>query len=562
MRCKQCIFQEIPSAASPGNDVRIEICPTCSVDECKISSSKGKKAVFNIELITTPIQRLIMECFPVKIEWSEVFGRYLVATRDIQQGELIFQIEPIISGPTPSYTEPEWLCMSCYKATKKKTMVRCSDCQWPFCSSECAEDEVHQEYECLVLTRAKVLPEENYQESITLMQLLRCLLLKNKDPTGWQQIQSMESHVEGRKNSSNDVWERWRKEEIKFIRETLGLKEFDDEEINFVSGVLSMNAFGSNDIHGPKHRHGSYLYYLGAMASHDCSPNADYEVDANQDFNLKASIDIPKGTQITLSYALPFQGTLLRREYLKDYFFDCCCNRCSDSTEFGSYFSALKCASCENGILLPEYSLHEESPWKCSETLCKGLKSVSEVSAHIKNFETLRESPPYVIDTKNCLVNIENLEELMEKGKPIFHPNHFCLMGVEFELINKLQYYLEIKQIPMSWNDRLLELTRKHIDIGQKIWHGWNDRYGRLLFMLQSGLLNSLSTKCQKDFGEKGEADTQRIIKDIMRVRNEAKNILLSKPSGSYENQLGLKLKLIMDKEATEADLIERLKKL
>ncbi|ODN02118.1 Protein msta, isoform A [Orchesella cincta] len=558
MRCKQCIFQEAPSTSSLGNDgdVPVEICQKCSVDE---NGKVVKKAFFNIDLITTPIQRLIMECFPVKIEWSEVFGRYLVATRDIHQGELIFQIEPIISGPTPSYTEAEWLCMSCYKATKKKTMLRCPDCQWPFCSSECAEDEVHDEYECLVLAKAKVLPEENYQENITLMQLLRCLLLKTKDPTGWQQMMSMESHIEGRKNSSSDVWERWRKEEIKFIRETLGLKEFDEEEINFVSGVLSMNAFGSNDIHGPKHRHGSYLYYLGAMASHDCSPNADYEVDANQDFNLKASVDISKGSQITLSYALPFQGTLLRREYLKDYFFDCCCARCSDSTEFGSYFSALKCSSCENGHLLPEYSLLEESPWKCSEAVCQGQKQVSEVSAIIKGFETLRESPPYVIDSKNCLVDIENLEELMEKGKPLFHPNHFCLMGVEFELINKLQYYLEIKQIPMSWNDRLLELTRKHIEIGQMVWNGWNDRYGRLLFMLQAGLLNSLSSKCQKD---SSETDTQRVIKEIMRVRNEAKNILLSKPSGSYEHQLGLKLKLIMDKEATEADLIERLKKL
>lgn len=86
------------------------------------------------------------------------------------------------------------------------------------------------------------------------MQLLRCLLTKNKDPEGWQQILSMESHVKGRKNSTSEVWERWRKEEIKFVHDTLGLHEFDEEEINFVSGVLSMNAFGSNDIHGLRHR--------------------------------------------------------------------------------------------------------------------------------------------------------------------------------------------------------------------------------------------------------------------------------------------------------------------
>lgn len=229
-------------------------------------------------VIANPLHQLIMELVPVKIEWSEVFGRYLVATRDIRQSELIFQVEPIVAGPTPSYTEKEWICMSCFRATKKKTMIRCSDCQWPFCCRDCEEvkteylshsslisksnflclrlfqDEVHRELECLILAKAKVLPEDSYSDHITLMQLLRTLLVKHKDPEGWQQILSMESHVDGRKHSTSEVWERWRQEEIKFIHDTLDLREFTEEEINFVSGVLSMNAFGSNDIHGVRHR--------------------------------------------------------------------------------------------------------------------------------------------------------------------------------------------------------------------------------------------------------------------------------------------------------------------
>lgn len=104
------------------------------------------------------------------------------------------------------------------------------------------------------MAKAKVVPEDNYTDHITLMQLLRCLLSKHKYPEGWEQILTMESHVEGRKQSTHEVWERWRKEEIKFIHDTLGLMEFSEEEINFVSGVLSMNAFGSNDIHGVRHR--------------------------------------------------------------------------------------------------------------------------------------------------------------------------------------------------------------------------------------------------------------------------------------------------------------------
>lgn len=320
-------------------------------------------------------------------------------------------------------------------------------------------------------------------------------------------------------------------------------------------------------------RHGSYLYYLGAMAAHDCAPNTDYEVDENQIFNLKAIVNIPKGSQITLSYALPFQGTLLRRDYLKDYFFLCSCKRCSDALEFGSYFSALKCSSCDSGCLLPDHPLVDESPWKCSESNCKGQKSAVEVSKLLKDYDNMRESSEYNSDTTDYLKNIENLERLLEYGKPLFHANHFSLMGVEFELIQKIQYYLELNKISWKWNEKLLTLTRKHIEVGQLIWPGWNDRYGRLLYLLQAALLNSIvkPKKCHYDDASSSiissepvatDESSKRVIREVMKVRREAKTILLSKPAGSYEHMLGLKLKSIMNLENTEADLVTRVQKL
>lgn len=299
------------------------------------------------------------------------------------------------------------------------------------------------------------------------------------------------------------------------------------------------------------------------MAAHDCSPNTDYEVDENQIFNLKAIVDIPKGSQITLSYALPFQGTLLRRDYLKDYFFDCCCKRCGDALEFGSYFSALRCSECADGFLLPDHPLAELSPWKCSETSCKGVKSAYEVNNILKDFDNLRESNEYASDTNDFMKNVSNLETLIVKGRPYFHPNNFCLMGVEFELIQKIQYYMEIGKIPLKLNDKLLELTRKHIEVGQLIWPGWNDRYGRLLYLLQAGLLNSLavSDRSSQVIERYGESQA-KILKEVMRIRSDAKMILLSKPPGSYEHSLGLKLKQIMNAEATEADLIAKIEKI
>lgn len=164
MPCKQCIFQEITASLSSSSkktdtdDERKERCQKClcngssSVDRIGEKAVEGKTGTNKPKpkyaskptglkglVITDPIVRLIMETFPVKIEWSENYGRYLVATRNIQRQELIFQVEPIVAGPTPSYTEKDWICMACFRIAKKKTMVRCSDCQWPFCSESCSD---------------------------------------------------------------------------------------------------------------------------------------------------------------------------------------------------------------------------------------------------------------------------------------------------------------------------------------------------------------------------------------------------------------------------------------
>lgn len=149
MRCKQCIFQEtsLSSTSSRGNDdIPTKICQQCSVSGSggvpTLTGATVKHEAKPTQLkhllgISDPLRLLIMESFPVKIEWSGALGRYLVATRNIARSELIFQVEPIVAGPTPSYTEKDWLCMSCFRLAKKKTMIRCSDCQWPFCCKEC-----------------------------------------------------------------------------------------------------------------------------------------------------------------------------------------------------------------------------------------------------------------------------------------------------------------------------------------------------------------------------------------------------------------------------------------
>lgn len=136
------------------------------------------------------------------------------------------------------------------------------------------------------------------------------------------------------------------------------------------------------------------LYDVAFLLSHDCTPNTSHSDDERRVLSLRASVAIPRGRPITLSYAYTIQvrpgpalrprlvtsrlrlnrlfrclpqGTLKRREHLKESkFFDCCCPRCSDPTELGTLCSALMCPRCGRPAVLPSDPLQAEAPWRCT----------------------------------------------------------------------------------------------------------------------------------------------------------------------------------------------------
>ena len=66
-----------------------------------------------------------------------MLGRFLRATRDIEEGELIFDESPMVLGPK-QLTVP--VCLGCHKEITSNTpFVKCSRCNWPVCSQKCAD---------------------------------------------------------------------------------------------------------------------------------------------------------------------------------------------------------------------------------------------------------------------------------------------------------------------------------------------------------------------------------------------------------------------------------------
>ena len=81
-----------------------------------------------------------------------------------------------------------------------------------------------------------------------------------------------------------------------------------------------------------------------------------------------------------------FLGNIRRRDDIhKHWFFDCECERCCDSTEFGTFMSAVRCLTCQSGYLLPTDALEYESLWECDT--CGMIVAHSTVDEVISTIE-------------------------------------------------------------------------------------------------------------------------------------------------------------------------------
>lgn len=91
---------------------------------------------------------------------------------------------------------------------------------------------------------------------------------------------------------------------------------------------------------------------------------------------VRASVFIPKNTELFNSYTILLWGTITRITHLKNTkHFICKCDRCKDPSEFGTYLSSVKCKKCP-GNLLPINPL-QNSNWQCDT--CTSVEPLKEV---------------------------------------------------------------------------------------------------------------------------------------------------------------------------------------
>ena len=80
------------------------------------------------------------------VKEEEGQGRYLVAGRDIVDGDTILEEYPLVAGPL--YTRSRPVCLGCLKLVGPDS-PRCSSCGFPLCSRACETSKLHRA-ECKV----------------------------------------------------------------------------------------------------------------------------------------------------------------------------------------------------------------------------------------------------------------------------------------------------------------------------------------------------------------------------------------------------------------------------
>lgn len=107
------------------------------------------------------------------------------------------------------------------------------------------------------------------------------------------------------------------------------------------------------------------IYHKASLFEHSCKPNLSKSFSNKGEVIFWAPNAIKVNEHMTISYTDVLWETSNRRHHLKQTkLFDCDCERCLDVTEYGSYFSALKCLKCPEGMQIPNSLAEWTEEWK------------------------------------------------------------------------------------------------------------------------------------------------------------------------------------------------------
>ncbi|KAL0275680.1 UNVERIFIED_CONTAM: hypothetical protein PYX00_003467 [Menopon gallinae] len=451
--------------------------------------------------------------------------------------------EAIVIGPCQ---ESKPICIGCF------TDINLDDQQsYKRCSTICPGSHLtpssgrgtyvcHSQNECDFLSASliKKADPSTLKTCFYAITPLRLLMVKQFKPELWKVVEKMEAHTEIRRKNEK-LWKMNEELAVEKIQKVFGLSSLNAEEIHFSCGVLEVNAFEVTI--SPNHQPLRAIYPNAYLFSHDCVPNTCHSTGENFSLVVKTLRSIPKKSPITVSYTYTLQSTLNRRKHLQETkFFSCCCQRCSDVTEFGLYCSAFKCQACKSGLVLPKNPLDNDSDWMCEARKCSGNK----ISATAISTMCQRISDELDAIGGNDLKGYENF---LTKYSSTLHENHYlCLSAMHslFQLYGKIRGYI-IDDMTEEQLERKIQICRKLLRVFEKLEPGYSKQRGVLLYELQAPLMIILRRRFEQQ--NVGKKELKQKLREINKCLEESSLILGTEWIGSAEGEIAAAAKTSLE---------------
>ncbi|KAK0098482.1 hypothetical protein PV326_008080 [Microctonus aethiopoides] len=415
-----------------------------------------------------------------KVSCSEKYGRYLMASRKINAGEVIFRENPVIVGAAEF--NKNYLCFTCLRVISTNVItinssILCSNCGVAiFCCVACeARKSYHTIEECEILKR-KIISLKSVKE---ILLPLRLWLIKKKDQVLWEKIISLEAHLEARRGTNV-----WKDREENIINVLKSLKIIDKaEENNFfellqrLCGILDVNSF---ELRSPGSLDNSLLrglYLEAALMAHDCRGNTHLTVDDDFLLTIYASRPIDEGEVISFNYTSSLLGTAERREHLREgKYFECECSMCQDPEELGANLSTIFCPRCKEGLVMLQNvkiksPYGKEKNWQCKK--CRNLLS----GRLIKTCLDLTK-----MQINQADVSIKELENLVKKLSSTFHPHHFLMVNLKQKLLTLYRSDCGRLNPSKKMLCRVIELCNEILDVLEIVEPGISRLKGLMLY--------------------------------------------------------------------------------
>ncbi|XP_014206919.1 protein msta-like [Copidosoma floridanum] len=434
-----------------------------------------------------------------KVMKSDKLGRYLVASKDLAAGELIFREEAVAVGP--GIGEPGAFCFGCLRPLTQHRQARrysCTKCTVaPLCNRACEVytfhnmGGLHSGAECDFFRDNKEVCSELVDEVTRVLLHLRLWLLKSSDEesSSWKEIERMEAHLEQRRGT--DVW-REREEQVVDVFRKLGLhhpKTTSDEDdlVQRICGIVDVNTFEvrvpglySNGSGGAPLRG---LFVEAALMAHECRPTAHVSVDESFNMSVHAALAVPADGIISFNYTSSLLGTIDRQEHLQiGKYFRCDCAVCTDPLESGSHLSCLLCPRCKVGPVAPPrigktisnpYS--REARWQCQE--CKHQLSGCLVASSLGIARGL-------VDEVDELGSFKAMENLLAKLVLSFHGNHYLVMALKNKMLGACRREIGSVNPQKKLLGRMVQLGREVLAVLEIVEPGLSRLKGIVLYEL------------------------------------------------------------------------------